>query len=216
MHCRPGESGPGRADQTGAEGGVPALRRRREAAAQAGPRAAARATRDLLPGCTTGRAAGAAGRAPRGACLRGGGTPTPGGGHSAGTGGGTRQDPTAGVGKAPQPLECAHHHRVLRALSTRFRRRSWSHRPPLHTPTHLPQCRRSPLPGPWRWALVLGPGQCGPGAGAAGTTPAGCAGRSASAAAVPPAGTLAAAGRSPSCGATRDPPGLGHKERNLA
>lgn len=44
--ARPGH----RAD---AEGGVPALPQLREEAVRAGPRAAARATRDLWPGCTT-------------------------------------------------------------------------------------------------------------------------------------------------------------------
>lgn len=69
----PQEPGPGLADQAGAGGGVPALRWQREAAARAGAPAAARATRDLRPGHTTGDAAGAAGaagRAPQGAGLQ--------------------------------------------------------------------------------------------------------------------------------------------------
>lgn len=60
---RPRGAGPGLTDQAGAEGGVPALWLQREAAARAGPRAAARATRDLRLGRTTAGAAGAAGRA---------------------------------------------------------------------------------------------------------------------------------------------------------
>lgn len=63
-HRRPRGAGAGPGDQAGAEGGVPALGRRREAAARAGPRAAARATGDLRPGRTTGSAAGATGRRP--------------------------------------------------------------------------------------------------------------------------------------------------------
>lgn len=61
-------TGAGLADQAGAEGGVPAQQRRREAAAQTEPRAAATATRDLRPGRTTGGAAGAAGRGGTPAC----------------------------------------------------------------------------------------------------------------------------------------------------
>jgi hypothetical protein len=61
--ARPGH----RAD---AEGGVPALPQLREEAVRAGPRAAARATRDLRPGCTTIDMAGAARLAPWGTGLR--------------------------------------------------------------------------------------------------------------------------------------------------
>lgn len=53
-----------------AEGGVPALPQLREEAVRAGPRAAARATRDLRPGCTTFDTAGAARLAPCGTSLR--------------------------------------------------------------------------------------------------------------------------------------------------
>lgn len=62
----PARPGP-RAD---AEGGVPALPQLREEAARVGPRAAARATRDLRPGRTTSDTAGAARLAPWGAGLR--------------------------------------------------------------------------------------------------------------------------------------------------
>lgn len=79
----------------------------------------------------------------------------------------------------------------------------------LSTLTHLPLRRRSPLPGPLGPAPLLWRGQWDPGAGLAGAAPAGCAGRSASAGAAPPAGTRAAAGRSPADAATGDLPGVG-------
>lgn len=71
---------------------------------------------------------------------------------------------------------------------------------------HLPLRRCSPLPGPRGRAPLLWPGLRGPGAGAVGEAPSGCGGRFASAAAAPPAGIRAAAGRSPARGATGGPP----------
>lgn len=81
--------------------------------------------------------------------------------------------------------------------------------PHLSTLTHLPPRRRSPLPGPRGPAPLLWRGQWDPGAGLAEAAPADCAGRSASAAAAPPAGTRAAIGRSPAHAATGDLPGVG-------
>lgn len=141
-----------RADRAGAEGGVPAQQRRREAAAQAEPRAAARATGDLRPGRTTGGAAGAAGRAPRDAGLRRAGQKCPGVGTGTSTGR-LNRDPTAGCQeRSPSPWG-AHATTGSSGLCERFRRRSRSPAPSICT--HLPGCRRSPLPGPWGWALLL-------------------------------------------------------------
>lgn len=70
MH-RPGgitRARPGR--RADAEGGVPTLPQLREEAVRAGPRAAARATRDLRPGYTTIHKAGAARLAPWDTALR--------------------------------------------------------------------------------------------------------------------------------------------------
>lgn len=68
--ARPGH----RADS---EGGVPALPQLREEAVRAGPRAAARATRDLRPGCTTKRRGRGGQAGPVGCRPTEGGTPKP-------------------------------------------------------------------------------------------------------------------------------------------
>lgn len=94
----PGGPEPGLADQAGADGGVPALGRQREAAARAGPRAAARVTRDLRLGRTTGCATGATGRRPAEGVPRMAGV-------------GAAQVPAtlpSGVRKAPSGLRRAH------------------------------------------------------------------------------------------------------------
>lgn len=164
----PGEPGPGLEDQAGAEGGVPALRRRRrrrEAAARAGPRAAARATADLRPGRTTGGAAGATGRAPRGAGLRRADPESPGSGSAQ-----VRATLPPGVGKAPQPLERARHHRVLGAPSAVQGEIPEPPPPPspdAYTPALAPELTSPGAPGAGAPALAgaAGPGGRGGGGG---------------------------------------------------